>query len=210
MRRKNLNGLYSTLAVAFFLLIAAGSARVNKLHCGAMSQSSTGETHKNGMYLILKDGTEIEGDRITWKAGLLSKEQIKIDDQKFAIKETRGYYSNGTYYGRVGRGDYAERIVHGARLNVYFTKEWVTSTSTSRTGMMRTSQRLVCTHYVQRGEEGELEAIANQKDILKYVGDCKIAAEMIDKKDKEIRRSIRKNSMYLNNIFIVYNNDCRE
>ncbi|MBC7948173.1 MAG: hypothetical protein H7Y42_09870 [Chitinophagaceae bacterium] len=196
--------IYSALIAGVFLVMAAGSARVNKIHCGAFSYSSTNEDkQENRDYVVLHDGSKVYGEKISWKTGLIVKDQIKVDNEKFRIKETRGYFSNGTYYGRVG-SSYARRIVHG-KLNVYYTEDFVTSFDSN--GRMRTRQ--VCAHYVQVGEKGDLQAIANQKDIRDYVKDCPKSLEMIDKKDKEIRRSIRKNRFYLNQIFVTFNNDCK-
>lgn len=130
-----------------------------------------------------------------------------MDGQTFKIKETRGYYRNGNYYGNVG-GVYAQRIVEG-KLNVYYTTGSVTVSSTnSRTGATTFRERQVCTHYVQVGDSGPVKVIASQKDILEYVKDCPMAAEMIDKKNKAIRKAIRSNRNYLNEIFITYNNGC--
>ena len=203
------NNIYSIIAAVAFLFIAAGSAKVNKIHCGAFNyNSSSGEVNKESeSYVLLNDGTQITGKKISWKSGLIVKDQIRIDDQKFATRETRGYFSNGQYFGRYG-SSYIKRIVHG-RLNVYYDEQMVTTTSTSSTGAMRTSTRMQCTHYVQVGELGEIRPIANQSDIKDYVKDCSKSFEMINKKDREIRRAIRKNSNYMNDIFIIYNNGCR-
>jgi hypothetical protein len=197
----------SIISVIVFLLIAAGSAKVNKLHCGSFSYQSTGED-KEGFkeYLLLNDDTKIYGQKISWKSGLLVKDQIRIDDNKYPIHDVRGYFSNGTYYTRHGN-EYMQRIVHG-KLNVYYYETTVTTTSTDMNGHMRTTTRPYCTHYVQVGDNGALTAIANQSDIKKFVKDCPKAMAMIDKKDKEIRRAIRKDRFYLNQIFVTYNNDC--
>ncbi|MBL7710267.1 MAG: hypothetical protein JNJ86_14420 [Chitinophagaceae bacterium] len=202
--------LYSLAAAVGFLVIAAGSSSVNKIHCGAFSRAQTGEETSADNYVVLNDGSKVFGDKISWKSGLLVKDQIKVGDEKFAIRETKGYFANGNYYGRINSSNYAKRIIHG-KLNVYYTEDWTTYTTTnSRTGAMRTSQRLVCIHYVQRGDNGPIEAIANQKDIREYVKDCPASMEMVDKRDKEIRRAIRRNGFYLNKVFVIYNNGCKD
>lgn len=207
MKKNATKHLCSFGLVIVFMVIAAGSAKVNKIHCGAFSKISTGEETGNQNYVVLNDGSKVTGDKISWKAGIFVKDQIKVDDQKFHIKETLGYFKNGIYYARIGN-DYAQRIIHGA-LNLYYTEELVTYTSTSSTGQMRMRTRPVCRHYVQVGEDGPLNIIANQKDILEYVKDCPEAAAMIEKKDKAIRRAIRKDRFYLNKIFVTYNNGCK-
>lgn len=210
MKYRFSTGLASTIALAIFALLAIGSAKVNKIHCGAFSYIPYGEERGHDNYVLLNDGRKVYGEKISWKTGLLVKDQIKVGDEKFPIRDTRGYYANGNYFGRIGKVDYAKRIVHG-KLNVYYTEDMQTTTSTnSQTGMMRTTTRMVCVHYVQVGENGELEAIANQSDIKKYVSDCPEAVAMIDKKNSQIRKAIRKDRNYLNTIFIVYNNGCKQ
>lgn len=87
-------------------------------------------------------------------------------------------------------------------MNVYYTEERVSTTNSK--GMSRS--QLVCRHYVQKGDHGELKVIGNQSDIKAFVKDCPEAYAMIDKKDKEIRRAIKQDASYLNRIFTVYNN----
>jgi len=190
-----------------FITLAVGSAQVNKIHCGAFSIESTGEDQKHESYVEMDDGTKVFGDGVTWKSGLIVKDQIKIDNKTFKIKETRGYFSNGSYFGRIGNS-YARRIVHG-KINVYYNSESVSSTSTDNQGRMRTTYRTVCTHYAQRGDNGDIIPIANQNDIKELVKDCPASVAMISKKDKEIRRSIRKDRFYLNQVFVTYNNGCK-
>lgn len=183
------------------------ASSVNKIHCGAFSHAPQHEEDDTSFCVVLNDGQKIYGNRIVWRTGLAVKDIIKIDDQKFKIRDTRGYFDKGIYYGRVG-GEYAKRIVHG-KLNVYYTETMVSTMSTDVTGKTNWSNRTVCIHYVQVGEDGELKPIAGQKDILKYVKDCPKSVEMIDKKNSQIRKAIRKNYNYLNNVFITYNNGCQ-
>jgi hypothetical protein len=199
--------LFSILTAIAFLFFAAGSAKVDKIHCGAFSALPLGESKAETNYVEMNDGSIITGDKITWKSGIILKDQIKINDQKIAIKETRGYYSNGSYFGRLGKS-YVKRIVHG-KLNVYLRQEYITTTETVN-GQMRTRTRLDCDVYVQVGDNGDIRQIGDQKDIREYVKECPTALALIDKKDKEIRRSIRKNPSYLNEIFMIYNNGCKE
>jgi hypothetical protein len=198
---------YSFIVIIFFMILAAGSAQVNKIHCGAFSTTPSGEDLTGDNYVLMNDGTKVFGDRVTWKAGLIVKDQIKIGDQAFKIKETQGYFANGIYYTQLG-STYAKRIIHG-KINVYYTENLVTSTSTDGQGRMRTSNRTVCTHYAQRGDNGAIVPIADQGDIKEFVKDCPASLAMIDKKDKEIRRSIKKDHFYMNQIFVTYNNGCQ-
>jgi hypothetical protein len=189
--------------------MAIASGKINKIHCGAFDYTPRGDTYRElDNYVLLNDGSRVSGNKVSWKSGMFVKDQIKIDDQKFAIHDTRGYCSNGVFYGRLGN-EYIKRIVHG-KLNIYYDQELVTSTTTTYTGVTHSTTRLRCSHYVQLGDLGDLRPLANQGDIKDYVKDCPKAYEMANKSDRQLRRAIRKNSHYLNDIFILYNNDCNE
>lgn len=205
MKSTSARNLLSLTAVVVFYLAAVGSSQINKIHCGAFNTGNKVEDASvKGDFLVKDDGTLISGDAIRWKSGLLSKNEISIDNNKFKINEIRGYRYNGIYYGRI-RSSYIKRIVHG-KINVYQDQYW--STETNSSGRMR--QVLHCQHYVQQGENGEIVPLANQKDILKFVKDCPEAAAMINVSSKKIRKSIRHDRNFLNSIFDIYNNDCKK
>lgn len=193
----------SSLAVAAFFIFAIAS-KVNKIHQGAFNTNVSPEISKNDSYLVLADGSHVFGSKISYKSGLLFKDQIKVDDKAFKINETLGYYSNGYYYGRLG-GQYIKRIVHG-KINVYIHEYWVTTTS-SATGIIRQEWR--ARHFYQVGEEGEMLPLAGQKDIKRAVAGCPLAVEMADKSNGKMRRAIKKDYNYLNSIFEIYNNGCK-
>ncbi len=125
---KNQKHLLSGFALLIFTVFALAS-RVNKIHYGAFNYSNPVEDPaETRNYLLMDDGTKIYGDKISWKSGLIFKDQIKIDDQKYKIKEVRGYQQKGVFYGRL-KSTYIKRIVHG-KINVYVEFTDVTTTST--------------------------------------------------------------------------------
>lgn len=199
--------LLSAAIVTLFLLMAIAS-KVNKIHYGAFNYNNMVEpASEQGDYLELNDGTRIHGNKIKWKSGLLVKDQIQADDQKFKITEVKGYYQGGIYYGRLGK-EYIKRIVHG-KLNVYVQFTEVTTTSTDNNGYMRTRTYTRTDHYVQQGDDGKMMGCAGQEDIRKFVADCPLSVEMANLSNSKMRKAIRKNGNYLNEIFEVYNNDCK-
>jgi len=207
MKKRN-QQLMSLAVMALFMLLAAGSAKINKIHCGAFNYYDKSEEASGRGYVLLRDGKKVYGDEISWKSGLVVKDQIKVDGEKFRIKDTRGYFYNGQYYGQVG-ANYAKRIISG-KLNVYYTEEMVTVSSTnSRTGVTTFRERPSCFHYVQVGEDGDLVPLAGQKDIIRFVKDCPKAVALIDLKNGQIRKALRRNRNYLNDIFHIYNGGCR-
>jgi hypothetical protein len=197
----------SLITVACFFLLAVAS-KVNKIHYGAFSYNNHVEPNEDqDSYLVKNDGTKVYGKRVGYKNGLLNKKQIRIDDQEFKISEVRGYRMGQEYYGRIGNA-YIKRIVHG-KVNIYVQFTEVSSTSTDRNGFTHTRNYTRTDHYYQLGEAGELKAFGSQSDIKKIVADCPVAFEMADKSNSKIRKAIRKNSNYLNDIFEIYNNGCK-
>lgn len=202
-QRKNLLSICVLIVFAFFAL----SSAVNKIHLGAFNYSNRVEDPKDpGNYLLMNDGTKVYGGKITWKSGLLVKDQIKIDDQKFKITEVRGYQANRVFYGRL-RNDYIQRIVHG-KINVYVQFTQVTSTSTDHSGFMHTYTYTRTDHYSQIEDDGPMVVFGSQQAIKKLVAGCPVAEAMADKSNHQIRKAIRKDPNYLNEIFEVYNDNC--
>lgn len=183
----------------------AVSCNVYKINCGTFNNQATKEDSENSRNFILKnDGTKVYGDKITYQYGLILKEEITIDKQKFNSAEVRGYQAKGVYYGRIG-GKFAKRIIHG-KLNVYV--EELMSMKFNATKNI-TTPYIQCLHYVQKGEIGELVEITTQKNIMQFVADCQKAVETISLSPAKIRKAIKKDYNYLNNIFENYNaNDC--
>lgn len=203
---KNKTRHFLSFSVLIVFAILAVSSRVNKIHYGAFNYHNRVE-EQSGNFLLLNNGQKVYGDKISWKSGLLVKDQIKIDDQKFKIAEVRGYLNKGVFYGRL-RNDYIQRIVHG-KINVYVQFTQVTSTSTDHSGFSHTSTYTRTDHYAQIGENGPLNEFAGQKDIKQLVEGCPLAVEMIDKSSHQIRKAIRHDRNYLNEVFETYNNGCK-
>jgi hypothetical protein len=204
MNRKN---LLSICCVCFFIFLSLASA-VNKLHYGAFNYSNRVEdpTEKSN-YLEKNDGTRVYGEKIKWKSGLLVKDQIQVDNEKFPISEVRGYRTGDKFYGRY-HGEYIQRIVHG-RINIYVMFTQVTTTSTDHSGFTHTSTRTRTDHFAQKGEDGPFVAFGGQDAMKELVKDCPLAVQMAGLSNKKIRKAIKKDKNYLNSIFEVYNNNCR-
>ncbi len=197
----------SCCTLVVFALFAL-SSKVNKIHYGAFNYSNRVEDPSDlKNFLLMNDGTKIHGDRVSWKSGILVKDQIRIDDQKFKITEVKGYQSGGVFYGRL-KNDYIKRIVRGS-INVYVQFSQVTTTETDHSGFTHTYTYTRTDQYGQKGDDGPMIPLGGQDDIKKMVADCPAAFEMADKSNKQIRKAIRKDPNYLNSIFDVYNNGCK-
>jgi hypothetical protein len=191
-----------TLGLFIFLALAS-----NKIHYGAFRYDNQVEDRSEKKnYIEKEDGSRIYGEKITWKSGLLAKDQIQIDKEKFKISDIRGYRQGQTYYGRLGN-EYIKRIVRG-KINVYVKFSEVTST-TNENGRLKTSTYTRTDHYAQKGDGGTMTVFGGQNAIKKMVGDCPVALEMADLSNGKMRKRIKKNKNYLNEIFETYNNDCK-
>ncbi len=196
------------IGTAVLFILFAAASKVNKIHYGAFQYHNSVEDKSDTRnYIVKNDGTKIYGDKISWKSGLIVKDQIKIDDQKFKISEVRGYQYDQTYHGRF-KNEYIKRIVHG-KINVYVRFSTDTYTTTDANGFSRTRTTTSSYQYSQVGEDGEMKPLAGQGDIKKVVADCPLAVEMASLSNGQMRRAIKKNHNYLNEIFEVYNNDCK-
>jgi len=188
----------SVLAIAAFFLMAVASTTV-KIQTNQFSSKTAPEDKVESTYLVLNDGSHVTGKKITWTAGVILKDQIKIDNQKFKFAEVRGYMQNGIYRKRSG-SDFLDRLVHG-KINIYRDISHITTTSGhSNTPFI---------HYMQRGENGPLIIIANKKNIKEAVSDCPLSLELASLSDREMKKALKSNGRYLNEIFEVYNNDCK-
>jgi hypothetical protein len=199
--------LLSGCVLIVFALFAL-SSRVNRIHLGAFSYSNRVEDSSDTRnYLMLNDGTKIYGGKVGWKSGMLVKDQIKIDDQKYKISEVKGYQDKQVFYVRL-KNIYIQRIVHG-KINVYVDFTNVTTTSVGPNGFIQTHTYVRTDHYSQQGEDGPLVVFANQTDIENLVSGCPLSVEMVHKSDRQLRKAIRHDRNYMNNIFNVYNNGCK-
>jgi hypothetical protein len=194
--KKNLLSFFPLCVFACFAI----ASKVNHIYLNSFKYDNPVEDKsEEGNYLVKNNGDKVYGEKIVTKSGILTKNEIKISDQKFKISEIRGYRYGSKYYGRVGT-DYLLRIVHG-KLNVYVQFTEVTSTSTTHDGIEHQRSYTRTDHYSQRGEDGPIIPMASQKDIKNLVSDCPLAVQLVDLSDSKISKAIKKDPNYLNNIF---------
>ena len=194
--------LFPVLFCIILFTLLSTACKLNKLHCGAFSYTSAGEA-TDGNYVELNDGSKIVGKDVGWNLGVLSNNQVKVDNQKFKISEVYGVMRKGVYHIRKGTA-LLERFIHG-KINVYYYQQSTTTMNSSNRS--ETSQH--CSHYAQIGDRGELVGLAAQGDIKKVVSDCPLAVSMADKSGSQIRKELRNNRKYLNDIFLTYNRGCK-
>jgi hypothetical protein len=209
MRTNLFKHLLSLSALALFLLLAAASSK-KTLGCGAFdSRAAYGRDKDTRQLLWLKDGSQLEGERLVVQSGLLVRDGVKLDGTMYKFDEVAAYQRNGKYYKRFDRF-FGERLVDGkSNLNVYMHQYERTTTSTAGNGRMSTSTRVYCDYYVLKGENGTPVQILTQEDLARIVADCPKAVAQVQMKNKEMRKLIRDNPRYLNEIFETYNAGCR-
>jgi hypothetical protein len=196
-----MKNLFSFLALALFFVMAAASSK-RPLTCGYFSDD-IGKKEELRNFVEMMDGSRVYGKDVRWKSGLLVKDEVILDGEHFKLSGVRGYQSKGIYYIRE-RNDFLKRVVHG-KLNVYEH----TYTTTQSTGRMTTT-KINCAYYTQQGDKGPLKLMRNSDDIRDAVGTCPAAMAKLDLKDRFLRRAIRSNFSYLNEVFEIYNNGCKE
>jgi hypothetical protein len=116
--KRNSQKHFLSLAILVLFFFIAGSSTVNKIHYGAFNYYNRVEETNEGNYIVLNNGTKVKGDNIEFKAGLFTKDQVKIDDQKFPVKDVKGYRMGGVYY-RKHKNVFIQRIVYGPKINIY-------------------------------------------------------------------------------------------
>lgn len=194
---------YLNLAWILSISVSLVSCAVAPLTTAPFNQDvSVEEKSEQGNYLLKNDDSKIYGKKIKGLYGLVVKDYISIDGQKFKPSEIKGYREGKFYYARL-KSAYIKRVVHGA-INVYIHQENHMQTS-GATNMSRNVIRIY--QYYQNGDNGEL-ILFGDKDIKEIVKGCPKAESLADKSAGELRKAIRKNPNYINEIFEVYNKDC--
>jgi regulator of RNase E activity RraB len=191
--------LLSVCTLVVFITLAMGSA-VNKIHMDAFKMGNKVEDMNDRRnYLEKNDGTRVYGKKIIWQSGFLTKQKISIDKQDYKFSEIKGFRTEDKYYG-ISDGEYIPRVVHG-KLNVYLKK--------TEHYIVGSNPKTSFNYYLQKGDNGAMIIMVKNDDLKKAVADCPLAASMIDKSNKQLRKSIRKDHNFLNSVFDVYNNDCK-
>lgn len=186
-------------ALIFLLVCSVSCSNVNYLHLGAFKAKDIVEdTTDTRNFVVKNDGTKIYGDKISWKSGLLLKNEISIDGQLFKMSEIRAYRGNNIFYHRMG-SEYIRRIIRG-KINVYIKYSMSNFDGQPYT---RTD------HYFQKGENEVLHTLSNKKEIQELVAGCSMASEMLDVSYGKLRKEIKKDKRYLNTVFEIYNNGCK-
>jgi hypothetical protein len=163
---------------------------------------SVEEKSEPGYFLLKNDGSKVYGSKVRTQSGIAVKDFISIDDQKFKHSDIVGYSDGKFFYGRYGTS-YAKRLVRGA-INVYQHTEWIQTTS-GNNGFGRSYART--SYYYQKGNSGELILFGNN-DIKEIVRSCPKALAMADKSADELKKAVKANPSYLNEIFETYNKEC--
>lgn len=199
--------LLSLLVLVGFIFLAVAST-TSKIHYTAFNnEKQVEEKSIEGNYILMEDGSRIHGKKVTWKSGILAKDQVKIDDEKFPMRDVKGYMTNNIFYIKKGN-EFIKRIVHG-KINIYVQYTQVSRSSTDRNGFTHNHSYTRTDHYSQAGDNGQLIGIGGQEDIVRLVSDCPIAVEMADISNSKLRKAIKKDLNYMNRIFEIYNNDCK-
>jgi hypothetical protein len=160
-------------------------------------------------FLVKKDGTILYWNKVD----KLSFSAVTLDGRKIPLAEVRGI-RNGDYFYAPVADNYARRIVRG-KLNVYIVRRasagekpwWMGANGSS--GNFVQGLNYLDQVYLQEGDSGPLKTLNSRKDIISAVQSCPLALSMANKSDSELKKAIRADHRYLNEIFEIYNNNCQ-
>jgi hypothetical protein len=189
------------------IFIIAESCNQNKLNYGSVDYYNKVEDDNTTSYIIKNDGKKVYGNNVSMVNYDISN-QVSLDGTKYPTSEVKAFKNKGSYYIRLDN-KYIKRIIHG-KLNVYvlFDEKYNKEYYHSGTYTMHFSNSK---HYAQRGEDGPLIFLANREILVDLVKDCPLSVSMIgDKGYAKLIRGNYKDLDYINNIFNVYNNGCKE
>jgi hypothetical protein len=193
--------LLSFTVVCLFVWLALASAPKNAARMSFAHKSPKSDSLNTEKYLVKNDGTKIYGSEINYQSGLIYKDMISIDDQKFKMSEIKGYQSKGNYYARYS-GSYIKRIIVG-KINVYFFTKDVTMLQDGRSYTSTETWYL----YQKGDNDFPLKVLNNKIHLKEAIGDCPLAFELVNKSWSESKKD---KSYYSTRAFQIYNNDCKE
>ena len=191
----------SAIVFVFFLFPAVLFSQNIKQDQFNTDKAASDDTAR-GNYLVKTDGTQIPGNNLKWKPGIVSKLEATIDGASYPISELRGAHLKNAYYGKVAkdqrrfRNDLAKRIVHG-KLNIYIIDTYTPQ------------NHLWYLFYSQVGEDGDIKLLEELAELKDLVSDCPAALSMLDKNNDDAKKALRKESGYLNRVVETYNNNCK-
>lgn len=203
---KALKQLLSICSLAFFIIIAIASAANKLSHIPYDATKNLEDTSETSGYLLKNDGTKVYGNKVKWQSGIILKDQVSIDGQKFKMSEIKEF-SAGGYYARV-KTDFVKRVIQG-KINVYAYYISTTSTTFDSKGNMRMRTFIPEGQFLQKGEGNELVLVTDVATIKNAVADCPLALQMIDISNSKLKKNIKKDNSYLRKVIDVYNNNCK-
>lgn len=183
------NNAFRSLTIAslsIFLVSCAGMKRMQE------DVSNSREKDKKA-FVEKKDGQIIEGDEMKLRSPLFGKSTIEIDGsgEKIPVREIAAYQNNYAYYHTTPSG-FAPRFKKGL-ISMYvgtatYTEYQAPSTMNGGFGGTRTRTRYV--YYVQKGENGAVEAFS-PKIVESYVSDYAPAMEFMNEFNQTQKKASR-------------------
>jgi hypothetical protein len=208
---KNLNKFllpfYSLILIVTLLI----SCDPNRIHYGVFNYYNKVEDDNTTSYIIKNDGRKVYGNYVSWGNADIHK-QVVLDGVKYPPSEVKAFKNKGIYYIRFDSG-YIKRFIHG-KINVYvhFDERYINNNvGLNNRNIHFKTHDSHSRHYAQIGEDGPLIFIVNRDVLVDLVKDCPLSVSMIgdDGYDK-LMDGHRKDIDYMNNIFNIYNNGCKE
>lgn len=205
------DGCTFLICFCFQGLLFAQSIAPDAFDRGKSVEEDTTRAH----YLLKNDGTRIEGDKMEWKSGGLNRKEAVMDGKAYPTKELKGARIGNGYFANIDK-QLARRIVRG-KINVYALgkmrvvadRDSYHQTANKTVSGYKSAVQVTYTYYSQMGEDGEIKKLDDIDDIRKLLSDCPAALSMLDTKNEEVKKALKKEGGYLNKVFEVYNNGCQ-
>jgi hypothetical protein len=190
--KKLIRQVLSIFTIIIFGLLAIGCAR--ELHMSFNNTTKPPTPHSDtSNYLIHNNGSKIYGKNISY--GTFLGKNIKIDNQKFSLKDIKGYVEDNVYYLQYGE-IFRRRFIHG-KISVY------TSIAYDKNNYP------YYVYYWGKGDDENLQQIVAKKDLIEILKDCPISVEMFNRENKEIKKAVKSDPDLFNKAFLIYNNNCK-
>jgi len=141
-------------------------------------------------FVVMKDGSIIEGDKSFAPEGLLQKKVVRLDGKPIAYDQVVAFQNKGTYYAKTQDG-FAKRLISG-RISVY--RRYVTGPG---------GANAYADYYQKENGAFELMGMEGVKMLLK---DCQKAYDMVNISVSEHNKIIRKQPYFVQSVIEIYNN----
>lgn len=154
---------FATLSLSMLILI---SCVTTKTYTDEEKRMRMGDGKS---LVVMKDGTQIAGDRLTFHSGKKGGNFAKIDNQEINVQDISAYQTKKAYYVRFGSDDnfvWVKQLKRG-KINLYYYDETFHTSSIYGSGPAVSNR--TDTHFIFQKGSGQLVELSIERiaDMLK-------------------------------------------